>query len=268
MSSDDRQRLIQQIDACRAGSEDLSAPEMRELAEALASDESTRELRERLHDFDAAVGGAMHDAAVPEGLAQRISAEISAGLAAEPAAGELDNSLVQPAEKPVRVSRRRWLTSAVSTVAAASIAAVVVWAWWPEPQQMLTLEDVLNASIDFHKANRDLSAASGQPPTEFPMSPDVTPSGRVTWRKISGLLDCQMGVAYNIPGRRGCVATLYVVRRDIPALPTLVPTRSGSDTANVRVAAWQSGDLVYVLILRGSEQDYLDFVQQLDRIIT
>jgi len=259
MSSDDRQRLIQQIDACRAGSEDLSAPEMRELADALASDASTRDLCERLHDFDAAVGGAMHDTAVPEDLAQRISA------------GELDISLVQPAEKPARVSRRRWLTSAVSTVAAASIAAVVVWAWWPEPQQMLTLEDVHRESIKFHLvylADRDFTVGVGQPPTEFPPSPDISSSGQVTWRKISGLLDCPEGVAYNIPGRGGCVATLYVVKRDIPALPTLVPTRAGSDTANVRVSAWQSGDLVYVLIVPGSEQDYRDFVQQLDRIIT
>ena len=48
-------RLLEALEACRPGSDDLAQPEMAELAAALESSEELRALLDRVQKFDAAM---------------------------------------------------------------------------------------------------------------------------------------------------------------------------------------------------------------------
>ena len=80
---------------------------------------------------------------------------------------------------------------------------------------------------------------------------------QTSFRRISGFLGCD-GVAYDMTNRLGTEATLYVVKCDgvvVPGLPSAPPSyRNTHGTQGCRSAAWQSGGLLYVLVVAGSEK--------------
>ena len=72
----DRQ-LLERIDACRPGSEDLHDPALSPLADELAESRAKRDLYDRVQAFDGAIGEALEDVSVPEGLSERLLARLA-----------------------------------------------------------------------------------------------------------------------------------------------------------------------------------------------
>ena len=73
--------IVEAIDACRPGSNDLDAPEMNDLARRLKEDRRIAAAFESLQRWDVRVGNAVGDVPVPEGLQARILARL---MSAEP----------------------------------------------------------------------------------------------------------------------------------------------------------------------------------------
>ena len=63
-------------------------------------------------------------------------------------------------------------------------------------------------------------------------------------------------VAYDLPLEGGRRATLYVLRGRAERVPNAPPRQSQLQTRNLSVAAWQSGELIYVLVVDGGERAY------------
>lgn len=172
-----------------------------------------------------------------------------------------------------RVTRRRWLAMAMATAAA---LLVITWLAWPARQ--LTPERVLSLAQQYY--HDDPAIGSGTPlsvtppPRQFPFSPRIV-RHRPAWREIEGFLG-RKGVAYDLRGPGDIRATLYVVRvkgatpnspevlGGLPSAPRVQPASSGGFPTE----AWQEDGLLYVLVVEGNQQDYRNFLNQRDMLLT
>lgn len=158
---------------------------------------------------------------------------------------------------PSRRSSRRRILAGLATLSAAAAVLALAWLYSQQPLP-LTHDDVLAKSMAFFSGDNDppgklvLEVA---PPAEYPMSRDLRQSASIRWRRVAKFLGGD-AVAYDLP-RIGGKATLYVVRRAIAGLPP-VPNRDNPDlnTAGKSVAAWESGGLLYVLVVEGDQSTY------------
>ncbi len=124
------ERILEAIEACRPGIDDLADADFAHLATAIAADPGLEDLYERLQAVDTRVAAALHDVTVPEGLARRLTDHLAAGRARSV---ELAEAVESPAPqrdasaRPRSVSRR-WLVMAGGTLTAAAVllAAVLV----------------------------------------------------------------------------------------------------------------------------------------------
>ena len=252
------ERLIEAIEACRGGSDDVADPALAYLAEQLQGDPRLRKLYERVQQTDAKIAAAFCDVPVPEGLDRRILDRLAAAKAEMPAA--------EPAAI-VKRSPRRWFLGAGigATVAAAGVILAVVL---QPPDTDLTLSEVRQRAIELFKSDwpngqwpeQGLAVTDEEPLEKFPISRGVAmpPSVRMQWR--SARLAESPGVAYDMIDRRGRMATLYVIRRTLPGLPTAPPRAPHPGTAGCVTASWSRDGLLYVLVVRGGERDYESFV--------
>ncbi|HUT95614.1 MAG TPA: hypothetical protein VMY37_39525 [Thermoguttaceae bacterium] len=260
-------RIWELIEACRPASDDLQDPVLAPLAEQLAANPELADLFERLQHLDASLAEAFRDVSVPEGLEDRVTTRLAAVRngrkaatedlpASESGAGEP----VAEAAKPRRRFSRRWLLAggAVAAVAASLVLAIVV----PDRVPVLDRDEVLKAA----KADFENWIAQGQlpgksePPADYPLSRDINVR-QALWRPIDGFLGCQ-GVAYDLSlGRRGAPrATLYVVRATVPGLDNAPPSKPSSETGGWSVGAWQTDELLYVLVVQGGRRAYQRFL--------
>ncbi len=246
------ERLLEAIEACRPGSDDVADPALAYLAEKLQDDPRLQELYERVQQTDATIAAAFCDVHVPEGLDRRILDRLEAANAEMPVA--------EPAAVVKRRSRRWFLGAGVgATVAAAGAIAVMVF--WPQSQP-LTPSQVRQRAIE--EFNNDWADArwpegrkigDGAPLEDFPLSRYVV--GPSQWRHVEFL--GSRGVAYDMAiGAR--TASLYVVWCKVTGLPTAPPRAPHPGTAGCVTATWSRGGLLYVLVVRGGERDYESFV--------
>lgn len=256
-------RLLEAIEACRPGSEDLSNAELAALADGMASDPQLRTVYDKLKQTDVVLGEAFHDVPVPDGLANRIvdrlaSARQTLVPPVDPAATE-----ASAAELPSAVAKcggllpRRWALGAGGLAVAGSVlAAFVIWGGSEEP---LTGGSVERAAVE-------LFDEEGNPPPggtaivakwrhqSCSISPAIIQPPNARWRPVAFL--GRRGVAYDLtaPGRPR--ATLYVIKRAVPNLGVFPPFRPPFNSQNRCAAAWQSDDLLYVLVVDGPEETY------------
>lgn len=140
MSQSDK--LREQIDACRAGSDDLALPELGELAQAAENDRAVAAELARSHEFDRAIMSAMHDVSVPAGLLDRLLAATTV-TPASATTGAADNAVAPT--KNQNITRRNWL------VAGSSLALVALVAWsasyvWLRPRPVVS-QDELSVAV-------------------------------------------------------------------------------------------------------------------------
>lgn len=240
------EQLLEAMESCRPGSDDLADPAMAELDAQLSANRKLAARFQRLQKLDLALAGAIQDVPVPTGLRDRLMA----ALVVEPAV------LRKPPENR-RI--RPWLFAVSGAVAAVLLVAVGLF---QRAQVHYSTSGVLEAAVDLFNHESPgpgelVSAVS--PPWGFPPSRYIQLPGQTRWRRISDLL-ASGGVAYEVSRPDGVRATLYVVRRTVPGLPDQPPASPVYGTANCWTSAWQEGQLLYVLVVSGDSSDYRQFL--------
>jgi hypothetical protein len=257
--------LLQRIDACRPGSDDLHDAGLAPLADELAESAPARALYNRVQGMDQAIGEAVQDVPLPAGLNERLLARLAAeqgesAIEQEPPPPAVAAGLPSPATEPV--SRRRWLRWSVSVAAAASIAGIAGF-YYLHTRGTLIAEKIDDESIAYYDQEEPQPAyALETAPAGYPLSRFVYRLPGTRWRPVTGFLHRNLnGVAYDLMFR-GASATLYVVPTSVASLPSQPPLRLGMSTGNRAAAAWQEGSLLYVLVVEGSERTYQSFIRR------
>lgn len=260
-------RLVEAIEACRPGSDDLSDPALGFLARAVEADPDVRAVYERCQALDGRLAAAFAGAPVPEGLAGRIMARLGA------APGDPPGPCPAPRSAGRRRARRRWFAgAAVAACLAVGVAIGLVQFDRPAP---LSVGQVQGGGLDFAMrepaevfGTGELWTGANHPP-DYPYSRGLYSFRGTRFRRVEGFLG-RDGVAYDLTSDWGNTATLYVVRTDkrgtapLPAgLPFEPPGFDGADrTGGYCAAAWQSDGLLYVLVVHAdSRRAYDRFVQ-------
>ncbi|MBN2474970.1 MAG: hypothetical protein JXB62_10210 [Pirellulales bacterium] len=238
------ERILEAIEACRPGSDDVADPALEFLAAEFEAHPELARRYQQIQRLDAQLTAAFRDVPVPEGAEQRLLARL-----AETAA--------EQASVPRRIGRR-WLlaTGGVLTTAAALFLAL----WLGGPAD-LGAQAVLEEAIRFYNQE---SPRPGQlvadvtPPKGYPISRAVLPTPQLRWRAIRDFVGCR-GVAYDL-SRGGAEATLYVVQCDVAGLPSRPAPRPAYATAGCSTSAWREADRLYVLVVRGDAGTHQGFI--------
>lgn len=244
-------QIKQALDACRAGSQDLASPELRQVARQLAEDPQLQATYARLQKLDIAIGAALSDVPVPEGLPARILAQLERSATVKLRSSELPSaaSHEQPAQGGAhrgwnrRFSRRNVMR--VGTGLAATLLVSASLAYYLRSPSASLDQLVIAAGAG------NLPGSAWQPLAEAPRNLPL-PAGFArasSWQSVT--VSGAVGAAYNLstsPRRR---AVLYVLPLHIAGLPSSPPSRPQSETGGQLIGAWQSGGLVYVLVVSG-----------------
>ena len=272
-------RISEAIEACRPGSDDLSDPSLSWLATRLEADPELRADYEKLQLADANLAEVFRNVTVPDGLVDRIVARLEAEPSArgvsetssdeppsdEPPsdeAGELHLASPPPRRQVSRQHRfrRRWMFAGAGCFAVAGSILLAIALIDTTGNESLTASAVCEKAIDFFDresgtAEPGKSIGEETPPGAYPLSLEVASLPLIRWRSIHEFLGLP-GVAYDLTPPGSPRATLYVVRCTIPGLPKAPPSRPVLDSRGFCAAAWQSGSLVYVLVVGGSPRTY------------
>jgi hypothetical protein len=244
-------RILEAIEACRPGSEDLSDAEL-------------RTVRDKLKQTDVVLAEAFHDVPVPEGLADRIVDRLASSrhtLASPEGPDTTDGDtaeLPSPIAKRGKLPRRRWVFSAVGLAVAGSLLASFVILGGPREE--LTEGTVVDAAVmlfdeESNPPPNGSLTSEKSPPGSFRISPLVAHLTGIRWRWTDKFLDRQ-AVAYDLTTTDGARATLYVVKRRVSGLPDSPPYNPAYDSRSRCAAAWQSGRVLYVLVVDGGKEAY------------
>lgn len=247
-----RERLWEAIEACRPGSDDLADPGMADLAAELDRNPRLNALFQRLQKLDVAVAGAIQDVPLTPGLADRVLSAVAAQEALQ--APSPDRR--QPAARRRPNRARPWFVGLAGAMAAMLLVGLGLL---QRSRFDENAGSVLEAAVDFfaHDAQAPgLLLSTTPPPWGFAPSRHVRLTPRTCWRRVSDLLGVG-GVAYEIGVGPGAPrATLYVVRRSVAGLPDQPPASPQYGTAHCWTAAWQEGQVLYVLVVAGERRDY------------
>jgi len=279
------QRIIEALEVCRPGSDDVADPALRILAEAIEADPELAQLYARLQEVDGRVAAAFADVPVPEGLEGRLLERLGVasdqgvspgentgqGRAQAPGVLTTPDSATSEAQPettlrptPVAPRRarqpRRWLLAGggVAVAAALVVGAVMVFS---HSGPDYTRQAVLDEAIRFFSHETPEAARPDEPPSDYPLSSAMARPRQIEieWRWVSGLLESR-GVAYDFRDPRGARATLYVLDRQVAGLPA-APTLRPYTTGGCSVEAWQEGGLLYVLVVdSGDRRAYRQFL--------
>lgn len=205
-----------------------------------------------MHDgpeqFDAALKAALHDVPLPPGLADRLLAAAHNDAPQAAGAGET------AAKKRRQFSRRRALYAAASLALATSVLVAI--AIWPRTPPVVSAAAVSAAYQDWLDASVHGPAAANLPRGySWPTAVSAGPKRLQRFSTSQGW----PGVAAELAPVGSPRATLLVIRSrarfKVPATPLRLPATSGKG-----VAAWQVGDLLYVLVVEERGQRLEDFL--------
>jgi hypothetical protein len=256
--------LLAALDAFPSGASISDDPALADVARRLEVDAEARRLRERVEQSDRRLNSALHAVEPPTGLADRLLARL--------AATEVTPSSAQTPRVPTKsatLRRRLFLAGGLAALAAAVLVAIGLW---PEPPEPWTADQVLEAAIALY--TRD-APGGGRPlaeaPSNRPPSRDLVPLPENTrWRRVDDALADSDVVMYDIElpgGLRGSLA-VFSPRVAVTGLPDRPPSQPATPTTQgVCVAAWEVGDLVYVLVVEGGPREYRRFLKDPSNVI-
>jgi hypothetical protein len=246
-------RIIEGIEACRPGSDDLRQSELSDVARAVDNDPQALARYERVQAWDALIAEEFDQVAVPQGLDARILARLQASneSAHEAAPGIADVS-IESHSRASRWRRRRWIAAAASVA-----AALLITAWmgdWLSPSGGESLEQLTEQLQSQLASSSEPWHDVASPQRAFPLPAELNAS-LAQWHAIGNL----RGVAYRVRNNIG-TATLFVLRLSATELPSVPPVAPQLTTGGKSVAYWQKGSLVYVLVVEGDQRRYRTFV--------
>jgi len=257
--------IREQIDACRAGSADLSLAELAGLASEQERNPAVMKELRRSQQQDALISEALHDVPIPAGLAERILA-----------ASESSETTAEVAlpTRPERALIRRWASRRQALLMGGSIATILVIVvcarlflfgrTGPIGHQELA-GDVGGWMNRLAQANWQ----TGKLPSGITMDRAVLATPR-QWQAVrephsTGWQGNVMAIDLAAPGKPRAV--LFVVRSSarfsVPAMPT--PTALMSPTGGFKATAWQrpGSKLLYVLVVEEDRGQRLsDFLRR------
>ena len=190
--SNQEQQILEAMEACRPGHDDMDAPEMAHLAAEMVASRDLEERFARLQQTDGVLADAIRDVSVPEGLADRLRAALQAASASavSPECHSVDEPVVVPASVSAHRRAQPWWFAVAGVVAAMVLVAVSVWQsgrsvpWTPST----VLEEAISRySNENQDSGRLVSEAS--PPWALPLSSAVRSSPATRWRPSAGFLD-------------------------------------------------------------------------------
>ena len=222
--------------------------------------------------FDTRLAACFHDVPLPEGLELRLRKRLSGATAVsavqkhgQDARGTRQVKCDEIADvvpaRPKYVSRR-WLVIAGGTLTAAAVLLVAALVNLIDTSAAYDDAAVRQLAVKFFNSEtpEPMNLLTEKSPAgNYPISPAVAVTQAVRWRPIRGFLGAN-GVAYDISGRGGSRATLYVVKCAVTDLPDFPPMRPGLTTAGCSASVWQSGGLLYVMVVQGGPQTYRRFL--------
>ena len=248
------ERLLDAIEACRPGSDDLADPHFADLARELAVDADLAGHFDRVQRVDAAVKAAFHDCPAPAGLQERLLARL------EQEAGKPNANAAAVRVRAKRLSRRRmaWVL-ATASVAAGVLVAVALGLRGDRPEAPAKIAERSIAYFAGEVGGGGQLVAKTSPPEGYPFSSDLLRTSQLRWREVTDFLG-SYGVAYDLSAAGAGRATLYVVHRTDRGLSETPPDAPTWSTAGYSAAAWQSGGTLYVLVVEGDSRAYRGYL--------
>ncbi len=255
-----RKRLLDWLEVHGPQCADPRDPDTQSLAEAYDADAELRRRYRAIEQADAVVAEAFADVPLPEGLEQRVLAQLkAAGQASgscEPTRQAEETTAVARSPRRRSLVRRHAVALAAGVVVAASV--LLVWAIALRSRPVVAEQAVLEEAIALF-----LQEAAGQPrgtllsrkPSPVPYSEHLRTGGRTRWRPVERFLG-QPAIAFDVQAPGAGRITLYVVRCRAVGLRAQPPARPKLNTRNCSAAAWQDGTLVYVLVVAGGPEQY------------
>ena len=251
--------LITGLDACRPASDDLRQSELRAVANQIASNDRAQAIRVRIERIDQAVSRTMHDMPLPEGFLARQIARLREA-AQEAAIGDAAESEqlpvpVVPASSAASSARsRRRIAWSAGLLASAIVVLVAVL--FLRRDNPLVRED-LEISRQWHDQLATDSGWLPLEPDEFEQHslPNELRQFPRRYRDASSVVGREAR-AYDLTLPGGPSATLFVIPQDARAgIPSSPPTTPQSSTLGLRVAYWQTGGFIYVVVLQSDGDD-------------
>lgn len=258
--------LLAAVDACRPDSDDMQLPEV---AAAVAG--HPPQLVDRLRGYierrDRAITAATQRISVPEGLAERILAN----LAHQTPAGACPADVRQPADRVGRprptIAARPWLRRNFKIVlggaAVAAVVGLVAFAFRPtrEPIDAAAVEQFARDVYTAEDADAELLTTAA--PQQFPIDARLARAHIRGWREMGrGFLHLP-AIAYTLTNNRGIGATLYVVNPGSRSLASIATTpRSLASTGGITIGVWQNGGQLYVLVVPGGTREFRSYIPQ------
>jgi hypothetical protein len=232
----------------------------------LAANARLREAFEWIQKTDAAIGRAVRDVPVPEGLADLLLVRLAEARQVEATRALANTAVAETAIAETagrRFDRRSIVLGVASFVAAAAILLAFLLTLRPRAYSLAEIQSQAMAQFQADLEQKPLGRlVSSSPPSEaFPMSRDVAANSGMRWRSVPGLLGGR-AIAYDLTLPDGTRATLYVVRprAGVPPLPGSPPSIPTPMTQRRSLAAWKiatpSGNVLYVLAVDGGASSY------------
>jgi hypothetical protein len=184
------EEMLEAMECCRPGSDDLADRGLAGLAAAMAVDPELADRFRRQQRADEAVRAAICDVPVPEGLARRLLERLGTAPAAASsiARGVEDIAPAGEAGASCRGRRRfsrRWLLAGAAALGAAAAVLAAVCMRMPSGKDYSPLAVCDEAADFFQNESPAPSHPLGEvsPPADFPLSCEVSPAAQVRGRR-------------------------------------------------------------------------------------
>jgi hypothetical protein len=259
-------RILEGLDACRPGSDDLArlAQDHPEIAARLAEHPQLARWQRRVEAIDRQIADAMHAVPVPDGLAARLLAKLpiersspsSAPVHVSRVSGRSSSTEgVSISDRTdlllrIRYSRRAWALGGALALAASLLVAASLGLFGSAPQPLF-VENLESTALAWY-GDLDLAWQTSTPPASHPVSQRVLPTPQ-GWQRFDASSD-RSSVAYDLTPRGAAHrVTLLVARVSVPTLAGSPPSRPPVATLGRLIATWQEGEFLYVLVIEGTE---------------
>ena len=183
--------ILEAMESCRPGSDDLFDPALAPLVEVLTLDANLADRFRQQQHVDAAVASAFRDVAVPDGLAERLLGRLAEAHKEATAEAALVGPMAEIARQglaPVaaatvtaiaaarqrRVLSRRWLAVAAAALSTAAVFLTAAWVWVEiHHRAAYTPLAVLDEATEFFSGESPRTGSKPgevSPPDDYPIS--------------------------------------------------------------------------------------------------